>query len=114
MKVGPAIRSTGGAVANTGLALHRLGIGVRLVGKVGRDTLWGGDPNRSAAACAAELASGMIVSGRDISSYTVVISPPAVDRMFLHCPGANDTLMSRDVPESALADARLLHFGYRR
>jgi sugar/nucleoside kinase (ribokinase family) len=28
--VGPALRSTGGAVANTGLALHRLGVSVAL------------------------------------------------------------------------------------
>ena len=54
----------------------------------------------------------MIVSDRDVSSYTVVISPPGTDRTFLHCPGANDTLRSRDVPDSALVGARLLHFGY--
>lgn len=111
VKVGPALRSTGGAVANTGLALHRLGIGVRLVGKVGRD-LFGEEILNILRARSEELASGMIMSGRDSSSYTVVISPPGTDRMFLHCPGANDTLSSRDVPDSALAEARLLHFGY--
>ena len=37
VEVGPAAFSTGGAVANTGLALHRLGVPVRLVGRVGAD-----------------------------------------------------------------------------
>lgn len=111
VKVGPALRSTGGAVANTGLALHRLGIGVRLAGKVGRDP-FGEEILGILRAHSPELASGMIVSDRDVSSYTVVISPPGTDRTFLHCPGANDTLKSRDVADSALAGARLLHFGY--
>ena len=35
--VGPALLALGGAVANTGLALHRLGVATRLMGKVGDD-----------------------------------------------------------------------------
>ena len=35
--IGPATFSTGGAVSNTGLAMRRLGVDVRLVGKVGDD-----------------------------------------------------------------------------
>jgi sugar/nucleoside kinase (ribokinase family) len=35
--VGPALISTGGSVFNTGIALHRLGVPVRLVAKVGAD-----------------------------------------------------------------------------
>lgn len=111
VKVGPALRSTGGAVANTGLALHRLGIGVRLVGKVGRDP-FGDEILNILRSHSPGLAAGMIVSDRDTSSYTVVISPPGTDRTFLHCPGANDTLSSRDIPDGALSGTRLLHFGY--
>src|SRR5690625_1801415 len=40
LEIGPATISTGGAVANTGLALHQLGVRVSLRGKVG-DDLWG-------------------------------------------------------------------------
>ena len=36
-EVGPAMVSTGGAVSNTGIALHRLGVPVRLMGKIGPD-----------------------------------------------------------------------------
>lgn len=111
LKVGPAIRSTGGAVANTGLALHRLGFKVRLAGKVG-DDLFGREILTILRQHGPSLADGMIVSKNDTSSYTVVISPPGVDRTFLHCPGANDTLKSRDFPSTAFAGAKLLHFGY--
>jgi sugar/nucleoside kinase (ribokinase family) len=42
----------------------------------------------------------------------VVINPPGVDRIFLHCPGANDTFGAADVPYHRLDGARLFHFGY--
>ncbi|MEI8197421.1 MAG: carbohydrate kinase family protein, partial [Phycisphaerae bacterium] len=58
VKVGPAVRSTGGAVSNTGLALHRLGVGVRLVGKVGAD-LFGREVLAILEAQGVGLASGM-------------------------------------------------------
>ena len=37
LEVGQATLCTGGPVSNTGLALHRLGVPTRLVGKVGDD-----------------------------------------------------------------------------
>ena len=37
--VGPATLALGGSVANTGLALHRLGAKTRFVGKIGDDLL---------------------------------------------------------------------------
>lgn len=109
--VGPAIRSTGGAVANTGLALHRLGMDVALSGKVG-DDLFGTDILRILREQGAQLADGMKVSGGEASSYTVVISPPGVDRTFLHCPGCNDTFGADDVRDELLQSAKVMHFGY--
>lgn len=111
IKMGPAVISTGGAVSNTGLALHRLGIGTRLMGKVGDDLIGraildfvgGVDP---------ALAQGMIVAKGETSSYSVVINPPGVDRTFLHCTGANDTLTAADITDDQLRGARLFHFGY--
>lgn len=104
-KIGPAVLSTGGAVSNTGLALQRLGIPTRLIGKVGDDIF--GRAIREIAG-----ADGMIVARGETSSYTVVISPPGVDRAFLHCPGANDTFRAADVTDAALRGAKLFHFGY--
>lgn len=46
------------------------------------------------------------------SGYTVVINPPGVDRIFLHCPGTNNTFTSRDMDFSDFWGARLFHFGY--
>lgn len=111
INVGPAVVSTGGAVSNTGLALHRLGVSARLMGKVGDDLLGRAILDVLRAENAA-LSQGMIVSQGESSSYTLVISPPHVDRMFLHHPGANDTFGAPDVPDAALQDADVFHFGY--
>lgn len=84
--VGPAHFATGGPVSNVGLALHRLGDRPRLLGKVGDDAL-GGILLDLLRQRDVELASEMIVAPGEPTSYSVVISPPGVDRLFLHCPG---------------------------
>jgi sugar/nucleoside kinase (ribokinase family) len=58
------------------------------------------------------LAEGMVVDQQAHTSYTVVLSPPGVDRFFLHHPGANDTFSARDVRYDQVAQVRLFHFGY--
>lgn len=103
--------STGGPVSNTGLALHRLGFAVILLGKIGDDIVGRAilDVLRQHGP---DLADGMIVTDETHSSYTIVISPPGVDRIFLHSPGANDTFGADDVDHRKLEGARLFHFGY--
>lgn len=110
-RVGRAVLATGGAVSNTGLALHRLGLPVRLAGKIG-DDLFGRAILELLRSQGPMLADGMIVREGEQSSYTVVLNPAGVDRIFLHCPGANDTFGAEDVPSGTLAGARLFHFGY--
>lgn len=109
--VGPAVRSTGGAVSNTGLALHRLGTAVRLIGKIGED-LFGEEIVRLFQSQGPGLADGMLRIPGEITSYSIVINPPGVDRTFLHCPGANNTFSADDVSTDSLRDACLFHFGY--
>lgn len=109
--IGAAKLSTGGAVSNTGLALHRLGEPVRLMGKVGKD-LFGDAILQVLRTYNEQLSQGMIVADNENSSYTLVISPPGVDRIFLHCTGANDTFTANDVSDEAIEDAKLFHFGY--
>ena len=111
LEIGPAALSTGGAVANTGLALHRLGVRVRLMGKVG-DDLFGRAVLEALHAQDPELAASMVVVAGETTSYTLVISPPGVDRCFLHCSGANNTFTADDVRYDELTSARLFHFGY--
>lgn len=109
--IGSAHLSTGGAVSNTGLALHRLGSKVKLMGKVGND-LFGDAILNALNGYGEALADGMIVAPAEHTSYTIVISPPGVDRIFLHCTGANDTFSADDVAGESLIGARLFHFGY--
>ncbi len=111
VNIGPAVVSTGGPVSNTGLALHRLGIPVSLMGKVGNDII-GRTVLEVLARHGKSLAEGMIVAEGEHTSYTVVLSPPKIDRIFLHCTGANDTFSAEDIDYGALAGARLFHFGY--
>jgi sugar/nucleoside kinase (ribokinase family) len=108
---GPATISTGGPVGNVGVALHRLGVPVRLMGKVGND-LFGRGVLDFLGARDGSLAEGMLVTPGETTSYSIVFNPPGVDRTFLHCPGANDTFGAADLPLDELAGARILHFGY--
>ena len=109
--VGPAVIAAGGAVANSGIALHRLGIPVHLMGKIGDDIL-GEAILEIIRKEGNALADGMIVAEGESTSYSIVLSPPNIDRMFLHCTGANDTFNSSDVAIDTIKDAGLFHFGY--
>jgi len=111
LEVGEALLATGGSVANTGLALHLLGLPTRLMGKVGADR-FGEAILQIVAGYGADLAQGMIVDPSISTSYTLVINPPGLDRMFLHHPGANNTFCAQDVDDSQVAQADLFHFGY--
>ncbi len=109
LDTGPTAISTGGPVSNTGLNLIKLGIDTSLMGKVGDDPFgnliqlllrqdWG-------------VTQGMIVDKTVATSYTVVLTPHGYDRMFLHCPGANDTFCADDIDVDLVGKARLFHFG---
>jgi sugar/nucleoside kinase (ribokinase family) len=58
------------------------------------------------------LADGMNIVPGEASSYTVILNPPNVDRIFLHCPGANDTFGADDINYDSLHQTDLFHFGY--
>ena len=110
-EVGAPLIGTGGAVSNTGLAFQILGIPVILMGKVGDDSF--GHSVREVIRSRGEgMDSGMVVVPGEVTSYTVVINIPGVDRMFLHCPGANENFVADDVDYDKIKDAALFHFGY--
>lgn len=100
---------TGGTVANTGLALKIFGADVSLMGKVGNDPF--GDlvikilKNHDAA-------DEMIISNDSATSYSIVLAPEGIDRIFLHNPGANNTFTKDDLDYDKIKDAALFHFGY--
>ena len=109
--LGAPVVSTGGAASNVGLSLHRLGLPVRLAAKVGSDPL-GRIVLEHVANLGPGLTEGITAVEGETTSYTFVLNPPGVDRIFLHCPGANDTFVDSDVADSALEGAVIFHFGY--
>ena len=100
---------TGGAVANTGLAMKILGADVTLMGKIGDDAFGNMVMNILREY---DADSGMIISKEESTSYSIVLAVPGIDRIFLHNPGANHTFRASDIPEEALEDTALFHFGY--
>jgi len=111
LEVGAVSFSTGGAVSNTGLSLHKLGIQTRLLGKIG-DDLFGHAVRQIVNSYDAGLTDGMVMDHSVNTSYTIIISPPGVDRIFLHCPDANDAFGVDDIRYDLVAQADLFHFGY--
>ncbi len=108
-RVGAADVHTGGCVSNTGLALHRMGVPTRLIAKVGADAFGG----LIEELLATEGADAQLSVDSGVStSYSVVLAPPGIDRMFLHNAGANETFGEADVPDALLLGAKLFHFGY--
>jgi sugar/nucleoside kinase (ribokinase family) len=110
-EIGPLDVSTGGAVSNTGIALYQLGADVRLMSSVGDDMLGqiiiqiikGRDPR---------LSDLITVHTGEASSYTIVLSPDNVDRIFLHNSGVSARHSAEDVNYDLLKQARLFHMGY--
>ncbi len=109
IEVGQATVSSGGAVANTGLAMKKLGADVALMGKAGTDAF--GDM-LDAILNEHGLSDSLIRSSEGSTSYSVVLSIPGTDRIFLHHPGVNNSFYASDIPESALQETALFHFGY--
>ncbi len=101
--------STGGCVSNTGIAMKILGADVSTVGKIGCDDLGSIVRNTyKKYGIDSDLIAGAGVS----TSYSVVLAPPGIDRIFLHHPGANDSFTSQDITDTMLGQADLFHFGY--
>ena len=111
IEAGPVLFSTGGPVSNTGLALHKLGIAVRLMAKIGTD-FFGQAIRQILEFHGPELSEEMIIAQSEASSYSIILSPEGADRMLIHAPGCNATFGADDVRYEALDTARLFHFGY--
>lgn len=107
--VSKVVMSTGGSVSNTGIALSKLGGRVAFMTKVGDDAFgqiiidkmkaWGN-------------IGGITRDAEHGSSYSIVLAPPGIDRMFLHHPGCNDHFTSAMLHWEMIAGARIFHLGY--
>lgn len=109
IQVNAARISTGGPVSNTGIALKKLGLRVAFLSRVGKDQF--GELILNLLSQQGQT-SGISVSPTDRTSYTIVIAPPGIDRIFLHDPGANDRFSSADLDVELIRQSRSFHFGY--
>lgn len=109
LQMGPADVHIGGSVANTGLALKILGADVTLMAKTGTDAFGQLVQTQIKQYGARQKLSQ---SGQDATSYSVVIAPKGIDRIFLHHSGANDTFCCEDIDFDTVKEADLFHFGY--
>lgn len=109
LNVGPAALSTGGPVSNTGLGLVKLGGRVAFLARVGDDE-FGRLIHRLLERHGSS--AGVRATPGVASSYTVALAPPGIDRMFLHCPGANDAFTAADVDLALVRRAGHFHLGY--
>ncbi|BDZ55752.1 carbohydrate kinase family protein [Agromyces marinus] len=86
-EVGAARVTLGGAVANTGRALHDLGAPVSVSTTIGDDIL--GRVTRDLIDQSGFAATSVQVTSDWSTSYSVVVEPPEADRTFWHHVGAN-------------------------
>jgi sugar/nucleoside kinase (ribokinase family) len=110
-EVGAATFATGGGVSNVGLALIRLGVSTKLVGKIG-DDFFGDAIVRVLESYDPNATKNLIIEQGGSSSYTLVLNPPNHDRTFLHNPGCNDTFKAADINLAQLGTGKIFYFGY--
>lgn len=101
--------STGGVVANTGVAMNYLGANVELMGKLATDDL--GHMVSEKLKNYGVKANISWCSDTN-TSYSIVLASPGHDRTFLHSPGTNDTFVFEDLNMESIRNASLFHFGY--
>ena len=100
---------TGGSVSNSGLAFRFFGANTSFLGKIGNDYF--GDIVMKIFS-KYNAADNLIVSADSNTSYSVVLAPPGIDRIFFHHPGANNTFCYDDLDFESIRNADLFHFGY--
>jgi sugar/nucleoside kinase (ribokinase family) len=111
LSIGKALFATGGPVSNTGIALHQLGIPTHLLCKIGTD-LFGNAVRDLIGTHAPELAADMRIDPGTSTAYTIILSFPGADRVFMGHPGASDTYGAEDIDYDLVSRADLFHFGY--
>lgn len=109
INIGGMAISTGGLVSNTGIAMQILGVRVTLIASIGADFI--GNTILNCLKSRVSVEGIKIISGES-SSYTIVLAPQDVDRIFLHNPGANDSFCFDDINFDLVKKAKLFHLGY--
>ena len=105
-----AVVSSGGPVSNTGIAMSKLGLKVEFMAKISDDMF--GKAILTLLKQYIKKPDGMHIARNENTSYTIAISVPGIDRLFLHCPGTNDSFGYADVNFNIVKKAKLFHLGY--
>jgi sugar/nucleoside kinase (ribokinase family) len=100
--------SPGGCAANVANDLRRLGRTVRVIGKVGEDSL-----GVFVVSCLKEngVDTRFIQCGKHPTSATVILDVIGEDRRYLHSIGANGDFSAADFDMRVLDDVRVLYVG---
>ena len=100
--------SSGGAVANTGFALQKLGIGITPMALVGQDSF--GDVLNKI------IFDNTTIQVKQVpgisTSYSIVLAIEGTDRIILHDPAGNNHFGFKNIDFKTVAKAALFHFGY--
>lgn len=110
-EIGTMDMSTGGAVSNTGLALHRLGTSVQLMGLVGDDWI-GGVILDFLRKHEPSLPDNIQMIPSASSAYTIVIEPQNHDRTLLTHTGTNHLFGLDTLNFDVISQAKIFHLGY--
>lgn len=97
---------TGGCATNITIDLAQLGVASSILGKTGSDTY--GDFIRHTLDGHGVDTAGLCCDKHVATSATVVLVGHDGEHSFLHCPGANATLVSEDVDMEKVASADIL------
>jgi sugar/nucleoside kinase (ribokinase family) len=112
-EIGTTSFAPGGAVANTGLAMNKLGIRTALSGLTGNDSFGIALKDILEKSCGDKDMLRLIKTAPDLSTaHTFILNPPGQDRMFLVHSGANAEYSSKDINAADMEGAKLLHYGY--
>jgi sugar/nucleoside kinase (ribokinase family) len=101
--------NAGGCAVNTAGCLRRVGVPVRVIGKVGRDLF--GDFVVSDLERLGIDPSGVIRSGTHPTSITFILNVKGQDRRYIHLIGANGDLRADDVDPAVFEDAAAFYVG---
>lgn len=109
ISVGGATLSLGGSVSNSGAVASRLGLKTLVNTRVGNDDF--GNTIRDLFN-KYDLTQKIDSGAEGSTSYSIVLSVPGNDRIFLHNTGTNDLFMPDDVDYESAEQSRIFHFGY--
>ncbi len=98
----------GGNASNTAAALGKLGVGARLVGKVGDDN-FGRFLVGALQAAGVDCAPVAIAKDGTPTPVSLVTAHSDAERSFLHAPGTNATLSPDDIAWEKLSGVKFFH-----